>query len=156
MVYLESPTGVGFSYSDTRADYNDNSDQQTATDNLRFLLAFLKKFPRYVGRPLYLSGESYAGYYVPQLANQILTHGGLQAGLNLKGVLIGNGLSEHSFDALSTYTALHDRYFLADKSYATLLLACNASASALDSSACQDAANSASDSVVSLQDRKLQ
>ena len=146
---------VGFSYSNTESDYNDNSDRQTATDNLRFLLAFLKKFPRYVGRPLYLSGESYAGYYVPLLADQILTRGGVQAGLNLKGVLIGNGLTSRSFDALSPFTALHDRYFLADKTYATLLLACNASASALNSNACQYAANSAFRSVVSSQAHKL-
>ena len=140
---------VGFSYSNTSADYNDNSDRQTATDNLRFLLAFLLKFPRYVGRPLYLSGESYAGYYVPLLANRILTQGGVQAGLNLKGVLIGNGLTDQSFDALSTFTVLRDRYFLAEEAYATLVRLCNASASALYSAACEDAKISAYVSVVS-------
>ena len=149
VLYLESPTGVGFSYSNTTADYDNNSDRQTASDNLRFLLAFLRKFPRYVGRRLFLSGESYAGYYVPLLANQILTQGGFQSGLNLKGVLIGNGLSDVSFDALSTFTALHDRFFLTDETYATLLRACNASTSSLFSTACEDALTSAYRSVVS-------
>ena len=150
VLYLESPTGVGFSYSNTTADYNNNSDRQTASDNLRFLLAFLLKFPRYAGRPLFLSGESYAGYYVPMLANQILTQGGIHSGLNLKGVLIGNGVSDVSFDALSTFTALHDRFFLTDETYATLLQACNASASFLFTAACEDVMTSAYRSVVSL------
>jgi serine carboxypeptidase-like clade 2 len=36
-------------------------DVRTAADSRQFLLGFLQKFPRYADRPLYITGESYAG-----------------------------------------------------------------------------------------------
>jgi len=46
VVYLESPAGVGFSYSNTSSDYNVD-DYQTATDNYNAIQAFLDRFPRF-------------------------------------------------------------------------------------------------------------
>ena len=43
-----------------------------AQDNLVFLKRWLDKFPEYKTRDLYITGESYAGHYVPQLASLIL------------------------------------------------------------------------------------
>lgn len=42
--------------------------------NLRTLLKFLEFYPEYSNNDLYLSGFSYAGIYVPTLANDILKH----------------------------------------------------------------------------------
>jgi serine carboxypeptidase-like clade 2 len=86
VLYIESPAGTGFSYA-TSSHYSTN-DTQTRDDAYSFLRGWLKQFPEYQGRPLYLSGESYAGHYVPQLAEILL----LQpiAGVNLQGLLIGN------------------------------------------------------------------
>ncbi|MCO5612636.1 hypothetical protein L7F22_066905 [Adiantum nelumboides] len=63
VLFVESPAGVGFSYSNASADYIPShvNDVNTAKDNLMFLLGWLKKFPEYKGRPLYITGESYAG-----------------------------------------------------------------------------------------------
>ncbi|KAK7853232.1 serine carboxypeptidase-like 40 [Quercus suber] len=74
VLFLESPAGVGFSYSNTTKDYSTSGDRRTARDNYVFLLNWLKRFPEYKNRDFYVAGESYAGHYVPQLAHTILFH----------------------------------------------------------------------------------
>lgn len=41
---------------------------QVAHDNHEALKDFMMKFPEFVGRELYITGESYAGIYVPTLS----------------------------------------------------------------------------------------
>uniref|UniRef100_A0A7S4NTA5 Carboxypeptidase n=1 Tax=Paramoeba aestuarina TaxID=180227 RepID=A0A7S4NTA5_9EUKA len=74
VVYLEQPCGVGFSYS-SDPDYNYNTnDTQTAGDNFNFIEGFLQANPKFLGRPTWLSGESYGGIYIPTLAEEIIKH----------------------------------------------------------------------------------
>jgi len=53
---------------------------------------------------LYISGESYAGIYVPYLAWQIDTHNTMAATddsiqfINLKGFMVGNGCTDFTID----------------------------------------------------------
>ncbi|CAA6669101.1 unnamed protein product [Spirodela intermedia] len=78
VLFLESPAGVGFSYSNTTSDYDRNGDTQTAEDAYVFLVNWL---------------ESYAGHFAPQLAHAILRYNTqLPHGIviNLKGIAIGN------------------------------------------------------------------
>ncbi|VDP56004.1 unnamed protein product [Schistosoma curassoni] len=70
VLYLEAPAGVGFSYSTAPSQTWD--DDRTALDNYHALLHFLKKFPEYEGRRLFVTGESYAGVYVPTLSLLLL------------------------------------------------------------------------------------
>ncbi|CAG2118304.1 unnamed protein product, partial [Medioppia subpectinata] len=86
VVYFESPVSVGFSYKEDKK-YN-NTDQSTAVDNHLALEAFFKKFPDLKKNPFYISGESYAGIYIPMLAQQIFK---TKSTINLKGIAIGNG-----------------------------------------------------------------
>ncbi|MCO5546764.1 hypothetical protein L7F22_000200 [Adiantum nelumboides] len=55
MLFLESPAGVGYSYSNTSSDY-----KTAAADSFAFLLKWMERFPQYQGREFYISGESYA------------------------------------------------------------------------------------------------
>ncbi|KAK4379732.1 hypothetical protein RND71_001594 [Anisodus tanguticus] len=89
VLFLESPVGVGFSYTNTSSDLKTNGDRRTANDNLVFLLNWLERFPEYKDRDFYISGESYAGHYVPQLAHEILHHNNLanKTLINLKGII---------------------------------------------------------------------
>ena len=48
VIYLESPSGVGFSYSEDKADYN-VGDDRTSMDTLNFLYLFFEEFPE-IGR----------------------------------------------------------------------------------------------------------
>ncbi|KAM3355724.1 serine carboxypeptidase 1 [Capsicum galapagoense] len=62
VMFLESPAGVGFSYSNTTFDYAFSGGKRTAEDTYRFLVNWFKKFPHYKGRDFYIMGESYAGF----------------------------------------------------------------------------------------------
>ena len=90
VIFLESPAGVGFSYSNTSSDYSNTGDTSTAIDSYTFLLNWLERFPQYKTRELFITGESYAGHYVPQLADTILSKNKLtnQRVLNLKGIAV--------------------------------------------------------------------
>ncbi|KAM0016299.1 putative carboxypeptidase D [Helianthus debilis subsp. tardiflorus] len=90
MLFLESPAGVGFSYSNTTSDYDDASDKNTADDSYVFLVNWLERFPQYKSRDFYITGESYAGHYVPQLAYTILHNHKKtnQTIINIKGIAV--------------------------------------------------------------------
>nr|DAD34804.1 TPA_asm: hypothetical protein HUJ06_005444 [Nelumbo nucifera] len=94
MLYVDSPIGVGFSYSNTSSDYTSYNDTTTAEDNLKFLLNWLEKFPKYKNSDLYLAGESYAGHFIPQLASLLLEYNKKPniRPIKLKGVALGNPL----------------------------------------------------------------
>ncbi|KAG5129084.1 hypothetical protein JHK84_035481 [Glycine max] len=89
VLFLESPAGVGFSYSNTTSDYGHSGDKSTAKDAYVFLINWLERFPEYKTRDFYITGESYAGHYVPQLAYTILVNNKFsQQKIKLKGIAV--------------------------------------------------------------------
>eukprot|EP00605_Chrysophyceae_sp_TOSAG23-4_P002177 GSChrysophyteH1.ASY1.ANO1.2407.1 assembled CDS len=91
MLFIESPVGVGFSFS---LDKNyTNNDDRTAIENAEALRHFFKLFPDTNSKPFFLSGESYAGIYVPTLAQAILDRqkNGTWEGPSVSGIAVGNG-----------------------------------------------------------------
>jgi carboxypeptidase C (cathepsin A) len=73
LLFLESPAGVGFSYSNTTSDLYTTGDQRTAEDSYIFLVNWFERFPQYKHREFYIVGESYAGFsfYLQALINDI-------------------------------------------------------------------------------------
>ncbi|KAI0698881.1 Alpha/Beta hydrolase protein [Cytidiella melzeri] len=97
--FLDQPVGVGYSYAEHGETVETTED---AAKNVHaFINIFFDTFPQFSGRPLHLSGESYAGRYLPAFAsyiydqNQIAKTAGL-ATLNLTSVIIGNGITDIS------------------------------------------------------------
>lgn len=92
MLYLESPKGVGFSYCDdaTTSSQCKNDDTTTAQDAYEFLANWFQAYPEYKSHKFYITGESYAGVYIPMLMDQI-SQDVLDAKINLVGSAIGNG-----------------------------------------------------------------
>ena len=98
VIFLESPAGVGFSYSNASSDYDHTGDNSTAIDAYTFIVNWHERFPQYKTRDLHLAGEIDAGHYVPQLAyaimlnykhtNQLSLTNGLN-GLDLDGSFVG-------------------------------------------------------------------
>ena len=102
MLYIESPGDVGFSYIDSKYDYElEISDDIAAEDNLKAVLDFFNKFPSFKGRDFYISGESYAGIYIPMLTYKIIMYNKKvikSNQINLKGILVGNGVADWTYD----------------------------------------------------------
>lgn len=93
VLYLESPAGVGYSYSDDK-NYTTNDDQ-VAEDNYLALQSFFVKFPHFSQNEFYIIGESYGGIYAPTLSHRVATG---TAKINLKGFAVGNGLSSYALN----------------------------------------------------------
>ena len=94
LLVIEQPAGVGFSkINDPGFVYND----QIAGENLLFAIKdFLAEYSM-KNREFYISGESYAGVYIPTVATFILNDES-EDKVNLRGVLIGNGLTDFETD----------------------------------------------------------
>ena len=94
LLAIEQPAGVGFSKTeDPEFTWTDD----VTADNLMYAIKdFLRAF-NLTGREFYVSGESYAGVYIPFLATHILEDTS-EDKVNLKGVLVGNGLTDFDTD----------------------------------------------------------
>ncbi|PNW71099.1 hypothetical protein CHLRE_17g746597v5 [Chlamydomonas reinhardtii] len=99
MIFLDSPAGVGLSYSEHAADYVVD-DGRTAQDADAFLRGWFARYPQYQANDFYVSGESYAGIYVPNLVREVLigNEAGEEPNINLVGYLVGNGCTDERYD----------------------------------------------------------
>ncbi|KAF8566278.1 hypothetical protein P879_04829 [Paragonimus westermani] len=119
VLYLESPAGVGFSCTN---DGNITaSDDLTAWNNFQALVNFLKKYPAYKYRALYIAGESYAGVYVPTLALHLIQK---ENAFRLKGILVGNPMTNYVLNENSGFYNLYYHGFLSDEHWDNLVELC--------------------------------
>ena len=89
---IDNPKGVGFSYGKHNNLIKD--EKLGAIELYNALLAFYERYPELRHNQLYLSGESYAGKYVAELAEQISNHNreaNASAQINLRGIMVGDG-----------------------------------------------------------------
>ncbi|RXH71671.1 hypothetical protein DVH24_025172 [Malus domestica] len=96
----------------------------TARDNLLFLQKWLEKFPQYRNRSLYITGESYAGHYVPQLAELMLQFK-KEYHFNLKGIALGNPVLEFATDFNSRAEFFWSHGLISDSTYNMFTSVCN-------------------------------
>jgi len=96
LVYVDQPAGTGFSYSSK--DGYDTDEAEVAHDMVNFIQALLEARPEWQKLPFYITGESYGGHYVPAVSHAVF-EANKQSGIipvNLKGIAIGNGLTDPS------------------------------------------------------------
>ncbi|XWS60204.1 hypothetical protein CRYUN_Cryun07bG0015400 [Craigia yunnanensis] len=125
MLYLETPIGVGFSYSTNSSSYVAVDDETTARDNLVFLQRWYNKFPNYRHRDLFITGESYAGHYIPQLAKLMVEFNKKQNLFNLKGIALGNPVLEFATDFNSRAEYFWSHGLISDSTYKMFISVCN-------------------------------
>ncbi|KAL0572767.1 hypothetical protein V5O48_009200 [Marasmius crinis-equi] len=63
--WIDQPVGTGYATADAGGYVAD--EDQIGQDFMGFLGNLVKVFPNLAGRPLYLTGESYAGTYIPYI-----------------------------------------------------------------------------------------
>ncbi|KQJ88429.1 hypothetical protein BRADI_4g17900v3 [Brachypodium distachyon] len=125
VIYLETPAGVGYSYSADAAYYQGVNDKMTAMDNMVFMQRWLEKFPQYKGRELYIAGESYAGHYIPQLAEVMVEFNKNEKIFNLKGLALGNPVLEFTTDFNSRAEYFWSHGLISDSTYRIFTSVCN-------------------------------
>jgi len=114
-LYIDQPVGTGLSFT-TNKKYPKNFDELNA-DFYYFLNSFFKlhadkfvntNFTTTTTRPVYLTGESYAGKYIPSMMTYVLEQNRRGAALQipLAGAAIGNGW----FDPFHQYAAAQAAY----------------------------------------------
>ncbi|GAQ90007.1 Serine carboxypeptidase [Klebsormidium nitens] len=125
LIFVDQPIGTGFSYSHDPRDIV-HTEKGVSEDMYDFLLAFYAAHPEYQDHDLFITGESYAGHFVPAVAAKVHAMNKAKQGphLNLKGIAIGNGLTQPDIQygayanyayqnqliAKTTYEALRVKY----------------------------------------------
>eukprot|EP00249_Psilotum_nudum_P022285 c28455_g1_i2 orf=480-1808(-) len=104
VLFLDNPVGTGFSIAPTLNDVPTEEDD-VARDVYIALQGFFDRHRDFRTRPFYVTGESYAGKYVPAVGSYILRRQSsnvirsrklaneVSRPLRLDGVAIGNGLT---------------------------------------------------------------
>jgi len=108
IIYLESPSFVGFSYSNDEKDRKPNDDI-VAKDNYEFLKRWFQHYPEFRNNDFYVTGESYGGHYVSQLSEQILIQD-TNREINVKGLMLGNAAINSDFYELGTADSRMDAW----------------------------------------------
>jgi len=86
VIAIDNPVGAGFSYTNEGGWVT--TEEEMRKEYYTGLSAFLDLHPEYRTNPVWVTGESYGGKYVPNVAFEIHQ----RAELNLQGVIIGNGM----------------------------------------------------------------
>jgi vitellogenic carboxypeptidase-like protein len=109
MIFIDNPVGAGYSYTETEDGYCTDTKTQVSAQLYEMMQQFYAVFPEQLANKLFITGESYAGHYVPGLGHYILTQnnqlksgaashsifssisGSIPIQIPLAGVAIGDG-----------------------------------------------------------------
>ncbi|XP_044733532.1 venom serine carboxypeptidase-like [Chrysoperla carnea] len=110
VVYIESPVHTG--YSTTATEDGMAKSLEEVSENLhKALLQFFEMFPNLKTHDFFITGESFAGKWIPSLGHQILSKKQIK---NFKGVAIGNGITD-SIQGFGIGDYLYQQGFIDDE-----------------------------------------
>uniref|UniRef100_H2Y6L0 Carboxypeptidase n=1 Tax=Ciona savignyi TaxID=51511 RepID=H2Y6L0_CIOSA len=131
LLFVDSPAGIGFSKSGVHNC--STGDVQTTRDLFTFLIKFFESFPHLKSHDFWITGESYAGHYIPNLAQWIVQHNTAKdfsfQHIKLKGFLIGNPLTNAYVDTGGYVDFVFSHQLISNQTYHELLKHCNFSSS---------------------------
>lgn len=105
MIYVEQPIGTGYSFDSSNAS-TPSTTWMAARDIVIFLNLWYSHFPEYKKNDLHLSGESYAGHYLPMFAKEIRNYNDamhVEDRIPLESIIIGNGQYDLTIQEMSIY-----------------------------------------------------
>jgi len=92
MLYIDNPVGTGYSFTKSDDGYVTN-ETEVGRDLFEALQQFFTLFSEHAKKDFYITGESYAGKYVPAAAYTIHQNAD-KAKMKLTGIAIGDGLCD--------------------------------------------------------------
>jgi carboxypeptidase C (cathepsin A) len=95
-IFIDQPLTVGFSYVTDKTKPLVSNAEQAGDHLLNFLYNLYKQWPALKKSPLYITGESFAGHYLPAFGNKILYNNTFMkdTGIVFEGVAIGDGWTD--------------------------------------------------------------
>ncbi|CAG9840829.1 unnamed protein product [Diabrotica balteata] len=95
VLYIDQPAGTGWSF--TNEGYAQNQTK-VGNDLYAALVQFFSVFNEYQNNPFIITGESYAGKYIPAIGHAIDKYNpSASVHINLQGMAIGNGLTDPKY-----------------------------------------------------------
>ncbi|KAG2398051.1 Serine carboxypeptidase-like 34 [Vigna angularis] len=128
LLFMESPVGVGFSYTNTSRDLYELGDAITAKDSHAFIVKWFARFPQFRTHEFYIAGESYGGHYVPQLSELIFDNNrnpAMKDYINFKGFMIGNAVLDDETDQKGYVDYAWNHAVISDGLYHNITTKCN-------------------------------
>ncbi|CAF1384256.1 unnamed protein product [Adineta ricciae] len=96
LLYIDNPVGTGYSFTGSDQGYARTQDD-VARDLYSALTQFFQIYTDYANNPFYVTGESYAGKYVPSIGYKIHVENQnpqVKVKINLAGLSMGNGWTD--------------------------------------------------------------
>jgi vitellogenic carboxypeptidase-like protein len=96
LLYIDNPVGTGYSFTSNDAGYT-RTQNDVARDLYSALAQFFQIYTDYASSPFYVTGESYAGKYVPSIGYKIHVENQnpqVKVKINLAGLSMGNGWTD--------------------------------------------------------------
>lgn len=121
VLYVDQPIGTG--YSIAQEDKIATNGEDVKKYFYEFFTKWLEReeFQEYKKRPIYITGESYAGHYIPQIVNYFLRQNNPK--INLQGMAIGNARTDRWTEYMKIFDFFHSAQEFThfdDKLYSTL------------------------------------
>ncbi len=116
VVFIDQPAGTLFSIA-TDSTKLCRDMNCVAEDLVAFLLNFMKKYPEYAKRPVYISGISYGGHYVPVFAQKLAQ---TAPQINLKGQIMFNAYLDLGIQGAANMRFLYERGFINNSTWQLL------------------------------------
>jgi vitellogenic carboxypeptidase-like protein len=128
LLFIDNPVGTGYSYANRQ--YYTTNEVEVGRDLYSCLTQWFTVFPQYAKNDFYVTGESYAGKYIPAVAYTIHQHqkGGKgtqpkgKPWINLVGLAIGDGLTDPA-SMMPEYPTLAYSFGLADQNEVAMIKA---------------------------------
>ncbi|XP_011006024.1 PREDICTED: serine carboxypeptidase-like 3 isoform X2 [Populus euphratica] len=125
IIFLDLPAGTGFSYARTPLALQ-RSDFKQVSHAEQFLRKWLMDHQEFLANPIYIAGDSYSGKIVPAIVQNISNgnNDGIEPLLNVKGYILGNPITDPTFDFNSRIPFAHGMGLISDELYESLKKSC--------------------------------
>ncbi|OVA10688.1 Peptidase S10 [Macleaya cordata] len=125
IIFLDQPVGTGFSYSKSSEGWM-TGDLKSTEQVYQFLRKWLINHPELLRNPVYVGGDSYSGFTVPLVVQDISdgNEAGNEPFINLKGYLLGNPVTDPIQEQNSKVPFSHGMGLISDELYESLKKSC--------------------------------